>query len=307
MEFALMTEPQVGGTYEDILSAARWAERSGLVAFARSDHYYGWSRDPKPAATDAFATLAGLARETESIELTVLVAPFTFRHPAVVAKNATTIDEMSGGRLALGVGTGWNEEEHTAFGLPFPPWAERFARLEEGLGYLQACFGEGKFQGTYYHLDADVEPKKTGRLPIIIGGSGPKKTPELAGRYADEYNVFVSDPASIGARVEIVRASAERAGRDPDSIRVSVMGPITARATTAEYHAVLNERSRDRNMDVAELEDRWRKAFVPVGTPEQVAETLAAYAAVGVSRYYVQFVGVPGPAVLDEAFAAIPR
>ncbi len=307
MEFALMTEPQVGGTYEDLLSAARWAEHSGLVAFARSDHYYGWSRDPKPAATDAFATLAGLARETDSIELTVLVAPFTFRHPAVVVKNATTIDQMSGGRLALGVGTGWNEEEHTAFGLPFPPWAERFARLEEGLGYLRACFGNGRFEGTYYHLDADVEPKKTGRLPIIIGGSGPKKTPELAGKYADEYNVFVSDPASIGARVEIVRASAERAGRDPDSIRVSVMGPITARATRAEYEAVLNERARHRDMDVAELEERWRKAFVPAGTPEQVAETLAAYEAVGVSRYYVQFVEVPSPTVLEEAFAAIPR
>ena len=237
----------------------------------------------------------------------MLVAPFTFRHPAVVVKNATTIDQMSGGRLALGVGTGWNEEEHTAFGLPFPPRAERFARLEEGLGYLQACFGDGKFQGTYYHLDADVEPKKTGRLPIIIGGSGPKKTPELAGRYADEYNVFVSDPASIGARVEIVRASAERAGRDPDSIRVSVMGPITARTTRAEYEAVLDERARHRDMDAAELEERWRKAFVPVGTPEQVAETLAAYEAVGVSRYYVQFVEVPSPTVLDEAFAAIPR
>lgn len=302
-----MTEPQVGGTYEDILSAARWAERAGLVAFARSDHYYGWSRAPKAAATDAFATLAGLARETESIELTVLVAPFTFRHPAVVVKNATTIDQMSGGRLALGVGTGWNEEEHLAFGLPFPPWAERFARLEEGLGYLEACFDDGQFQGNYYRLDADVKPKKTGRLPIIIGGSGAKKTPELAGRYADEFNVFVSDPASIEARVQVVRASAERAGRDPNSIRVSVMGPITARATRAEYEAVLSERARARNMEVAALEERWRGAFVPIGTPDQVAETLAAYEAVGVSRYYVQFVDVPDPEVLDEAFAAIPR
>lgn len=254
MDLAMMTEPQFGGTYDELLAAARWAESHDIVSFARSDHYYGWGREPTPDATDAFATLAGLARDTTSIELAVLVAPFTFRHPAVVIKNATTIDQMSGGRLTLGVGTGWNEEEHTRFGLPFPSWAERFARLEEGLGYLRACLGDGQFNGEFYQLDAQVKPKKTGSLPIIIGGSGPKRTPELAGGYADEFNVFVSDPASIATRVEVVRRSAESAGRDPDAIRISVMGPITARQTRAEYEDLLAERAHQRGVDPVDLE-----------------------------------------------------
>jgi alkanesulfonate monooxygenase SsuD/methylene tetrahydromethanopterin reductase-like flavin-dependent oxidoreductase (luciferase family) len=307
MDLALMTEPQVGGTYEEILTVARWAEANGLVSFARSDHYYGWGRQPKPDATDAFATLAGLARETSRIELAVLVAPFTFRHPAVVLKNATTIDQMSAGRLALGVGTGWNEEEHVAFGLPFPPWQERFARLEEGLAYLRAAFGGGRFRGSYYHLDASVEPKKTGALPIIVGGSGPKRTPELAGRYADEYNVFVSDPATISARVQVLRRSAEAAGRDPDSIRVSVMGPIVAHQTRDGYEEILAARAAKRGVSTSDQELRWRAVFLPIGTTDQVGETLARFESVGVSRYYVQFVDLPSTEHLDEAFSGIPR
>lgn len=307
MDLAIMTEPQVGGTYDEILAVARWAEANNLVSFARSDHYYGWGREPKPDATDAFATLAGLARETTRIELAVLVAPFTFRHPAVVLKNATTIDQMSAGRLALGVGTGWNEEEHVAYGMPFPPWPERFARLEEGLAYLRAAFDDGRFQGTYYHLNASVEPKKTGPLPIIVGGSGPKRTPELAGRYADEYNVFLSDPASISARVQVLRRSAEAAGRDPDAIRVSVMGPIIAHQNRAGYEEILAARAAKRGVSTADQELRWRSAFVPIGTTDQVGETLAEFESAGVSRYYVQFVDLPSADQLDEAFSGIPR
>ena len=130
MEFGVMTEPQLGMTYDDQLDVARFAERIGLDVFARSDHY-GFPGFEDPHATDAFASLAGLARETDRIGLCVLVSPVTFRHPAVIAKSAATIDEMSKGRLILGVGTGWMEEEHAQFGLPFPEWGERFARLEE--------------------------------------------------------------------------------------------------------------------------------------------------------------------------------
>ncbi len=302
-----MTEPQVGGTYDEILACARWAEGNGLTTFARSDHYYGWGRNPKPDATDAFATLAGLARDTQHIQLAVLVAPFTFRHPAVVAKNATTIDQMSNGRFALGVGTGWNEEEHEAFGLPFPPWGERFSRLEEGLEYLRACFGEGSYDGNYYHLHANVEPKKTGPLPIIVGGSGPKRTPDLAGRFADEYNVFVSDPASIAERVRVLTAAAERAGRDPHEIRVSVMGPILVRETEAEYQQALGEAAAQRSMEPTVLESRWKKAHIPLGTTDQVADQLTAFAASGVTRFYVQFVDLPTTSELEAAFAGLER
>ena len=307
MEFGLMTEPQVGGTYDEILKCAQWAEDNGLTTFARSDHYYGWGRNPKPDATDAFATLAGLARDTQRIQLAVLVAPFTFRHPAVVAKNAATIDQMSNGRFSLGVGTGWNEEEHEAFGLPFPPWAERFGRLEEGLEYLRACFGDGSYDGQYYRLHADVEPKKTGPLPIIVGGSGPKRTPDLAGRFADEYNVFVADPRAITERVRVLATSAEQAGRDPDAIQISVMGPILVRETEAEYQQALHHAAAKRSMEPSELEARWKKAHIPLGTSDQVADQLAGFTAAGVSRFYVQFVDLPSKGELDEAFAGLAR
>ncbi len=141
-----MTEPQIGGTYEQILRAARLAEAEGLHSFARSDHL-AWQRDPAPDATDAFATMGGLARDTDSVRLAVLVTPITFRHPAIIAKNATTIDQMSGGRFDLGVGTGWNDFEHEALGIPFPESAERWARLEDALGYLEVAFAEEG--GTY--------------------------------------------------------------------------------------------------------------------------------------------------------------
>ena len=189
MHFALMTEPQMGGTYDQLLTIARWAEDRGLVSFARSDHYYS-SADPAHDATDAFATLAGLARDTETIRLCVLVSPVTFRHPAVIVKNAVTIDQMSGGRFDLGIGTGWMSEEHEAFGLNLWPMAERFGRFDDALHYVRAALGPqpARHDGTYYQLEADVKPGPTGPLPIIVGGTGKKRTPTLAGRYADEYN-----------------------------------------------------------------------------------------------------------------------
>ena len=138
MKFSIMTEPHLGGTYDQQLEVARWAEAEGLVSFARCDHYLSGD-DPTPDATDAFAVLAGLARDTTDIRLCVLVSPVTFRHPAVIAKNAVTIDQMSGGRFDLGVGTGWMELEHVNLGLPFPDWKERWIRFEDALNSLAAA------------------------------------------------------------------------------------------------------------------------------------------------------------------------
>ena len=201
MDFSLMTEPHLGGTYKQQLEAARWAESEALTSFARCDHYLSGA-DPTPAATDAFAVLAGLARETSDIRLCVLVTPITFRHPAVIVKNATTIDEMSGGRLDLGIGTGWMELEHEAFGIPFPDWGERFDRLEEALDYVDAAFGPDPavFEGDHYSLYADVQPKPTG-IRTIVGGSGKRRTPTLAGHRADEYNFFLPATMSCGSRI----------------------------------------------------------------------------------------------------------
>ena len=190
MEFGLMVEPQVGGSYAELRDLARWAEGQGLDAFARSDHFLN-QEEPAPS-TDALTTYGGLAEATDSIRLVVLVTPLTFRHPAVIAKTAATLDEMSGGRFVLGVGTGWMQSEHDAFGLDLPPLAERFDRLGETLAYLRAAFTSNEgFGGQYYHLaPIDVLPRPTD-LPIVVGGGGPKKTPTYAGRFADEIQSLV--------------------------------------------------------------------------------------------------------------------
>ncbi len=287
MRFSLMTEPQIGGTYDELLAAARWAEATGLHSFARSDHYYS-SRTPTPDATDAFATLAGLARDTARIRLCVLVTPITFRHPAVIAKTAATIDQMSGGRLDLGVGTGWMDLEHDVFGLPFPEWEERFDRLDEALAYLSAAFTGGRFEGRHYSIEADARPKPAG-IKTIVGGSGPRRTPALTGRRADEYNHFVATAAEIGPKVDRMRLAAADAGRDPSSVEVTVMGPVLVGADQATYRDLLGRAASERDQTAEELEARWKKAGIPMGTGEQAAETLAQLEQVGVDRYYLQW------------------
>lgn len=307
MDFALMTEPQIGGTYDEQLAAARWAEQNDLVAFARSDHYYS-SRDPKPDATDAFASLAGLARDTSSIRLTVLVTPITFRHPAVIAKSAATIDQMSDGRLDLGVGTGWMDLEHEVFGLPFPEWGERFDRFEESLQYLAAAFGDepADFTGDYYSLSGDIRPKPA-NLPIIIGGSGKTRTPRLAGTYADEYNHFIAPAADIAPKIGRVKAAAEAAGRDPNSIVMSVMGPVLVGADEASYREVLARAASERDRTSEEMETRWVEAGIPVGPPDRAQERLAELETAGVTKMYVQHLDLSDLSNLDETFSALGK
>jgi alkanesulfonate monooxygenase SsuD/methylene tetrahydromethanopterin reductase-like flavin-dependent oxidoreductase (luciferase family) len=290
MRFSLMTEPQLGGTYDQLLDLARWAEDQGMVSFARSDHYYS-SREPRPDATDAFATLAGLARDTSSIRLCVLVSPITFRHPAVIAKTAATIDQMSDGRLDLGVGTGWMDLEHDAFGLPFPAWSERFKRLSEALPYLRAAFehDHASMTGTHYSIDAEVRPRPTG-IRIVVGGSGPTRTPTLAGTYADEYNHFLASPEVLAPKINLLRKSALTAGRDPETIEVTVMGPVVTGSDEADFRERLSRAAAERAVDPDALLERLTDAGVPVGPPDRVKATLAALARVGVSRYYLQWI-----------------
>jgi alkanesulfonate monooxygenase SsuD/methylene tetrahydromethanopterin reductase-like flavin-dependent oxidoreductase (luciferase family) len=298
MRFVLMTEPQLGGTYDDLLFAAQTAERAGLYGFSRSDHYY-WSGEPGLPATDAFTTLGGLARETKRARLTVLVSPITFRHPAVIAKAAASIDEMSGGRFDLGVGTGWMEAEHTAFGLPFPPRKERFSRLEESLQYLRAAFTGGTFEGKFYAFDADARPRPSG-VNLIVGGQGPQKTPGLAGRFADEYNHFAIAPEQLALKIEVMKEAASAAGRNPDDITVSVMGPAMLAPDDARLSELFDKAAAFRNITVSELEERWATARTPYGTPEKVLDAFAAYAAVGVTKYYLQWFDLPDRAAVEE-------
>jgi alkanesulfonate monooxygenase SsuD/methylene tetrahydromethanopterin reductase-like flavin-dependent oxidoreductase (luciferase family) len=305
MRYSLMTEPQLGGTYDQLLELALWAESEGMVSFARSDHYYA-NREPRPDATDAFATLAGLARETTSIRLCVLVSPITFRHPAVIAKNAATIDQMSGGRLDLGVGTGWMDLEHDAYGLPFPPWSERFERLSEALPYLRAAFdeGHGSYSGEYYSLDAHVEPRPSGTR-IIVGGSGPVRTPTLAGTHADEYNHLSTPASTLAPKIEIVRRAAEEAGRDPDAIEITVMGQVITGRDEADFRDRVGQAAAARDTEPKELLDRWKTAGLPVGPPDQVAETMADLERVGVTRYYLQWLDLDDRDGLEMTWSAL--
>jgi alkanesulfonate monooxygenase SsuD/methylene tetrahydromethanopterin reductase-like flavin-dependent oxidoreductase (luciferase family) len=302
MQFSFMTEPQLGGSFEDLARAARLTEEAGLVSLARADHYY-WSAGPKPT-TDAFTSFGGLARELEKTRLAILVTPITFRHPAVISKCAATLDEMTGGRFDLGVGTGWMEAEHQAFGIPFPSWKERFDRLEEALQYIRASFSGQSFEGKYYRTDAEALPRPGG-VRLMVGGSGPEKTPALAGTYADEYNHFAIAPSDLAVKIDKVRKAALAAGRDPEGITMSVMGPAVLASTETGFSTLIADAARFRNVTVEALTERWQKAGIPMGTPEQAAPAFAAYEQAGISKYYLQWLDLSDHRGIDELMATM--
>jgi F420-dependent oxidoreductase-like protein len=289
MQYGFMVEPQAGGSYDRLLELARWAETAGFDVFARSDHYLDMENSVE--ATDALISLAGLARDTERIQLATMVSPLTFRHPAVMAKSAATIDQMSGGRMALGVGTGWMETEHDRFGIELPDVRERFSRLYETLAYLHACFGRsnGGFNGRHYTLaDIDVLPRPTGNLPIIVGGNGPTKTPTMAGRFADEYNMFTTDFETLAARRSVMREAAGAAGRDPDGVLISMIGYPVVGEDENDYRERLAARAAERDMDADEYRAMLETRSLLHGTRDHVATRLAELEAAGIGRFYIQ-------------------
>jgi len=289
MEFGLMVEPQVGGTYEELLALAKAAESAGFDSIARSDHYL--AGDKSAPTTDALTSLGGLARETSNIRLTVLVTPLTFRHPGVIAKTATTLDEMSGGRFELGIGTGWMESEHRAFGIPLPEMRTRFSLLFETLAYVHAATGrtEGGYSGRHFRLEnVDLLPQPLPHIPIIVGGMGPKRTPSIAGRFADEYNLFASSSEDLGARVEVMRKTAVDVGRYPEHIKLSITSSAVVGENEAEYREALAEAAAKRGKDPAELEADLSARRMLHGTYEQVDATIAEYENEGVRRIYLQ-------------------
>ena len=225
MEICTFIEPQNGASYDDQLAFARATEGLGFHGFFRSDHFVAFSGDGMPGPSDSWTILAGLARETSRIRLGTLVSSATFRHPAVLAIQVANVDAMSGGRVELGLGAGWNEREHAAYGIPFPE--KRFGPLEEQLavitGLWQTPVGETfDFAGEHYRLDAaPALPKPVqDRVPVIVGGGGPARTPALAARYATEYNYFGGDDPV--AKFDRVREACVEAGRDPGELRFSI-------------------------------------------------------------------------------------
>ena len=188
---------QARGSYQTLLDLSTWCESNNIERIGLPDHYIvGKQRKDKdePApALDLLTAIAGLVRDTESMIYSVLVSPITFRHPSVLLKMATTINEMAKNRFRLGVGTGWLEIEHELFGIPFPNLKTRFEMLEESLIYIREALSGNNlgFQGEYYQLEKfPVEPATLSEIPIIIGGGGKVKTPTLAGKYADEFNIY---------------------------------------------------------------------------------------------------------------------
>jgi len=236
VDFRVFVEPQQGASYSDQLAVAQAAESLGFSAFFRSDHYLAMSGDGLPGPTDSWVTLGGIARETSTIRLGTLVTSATFRHPGPLVISVAQVDEMSGGRVEFGIGTGWFEKEHLAYAIPFPPLRERFARLTEQLelitGLWTAPVGETfDYAGAHYAVnDSPALPKPVQRPhpPIIIGGSGAKKTPRLAATFADEYNVPFASLDTITTQFERVRDAVDAVGRPADSMIYSASFVVCA-------------------------------------------------------------------------------
>jgi F420-dependent oxidoreductase-like protein len=284
----IFTEPQFGATYDDQLAVAREAEALGYDAFFRSDHYLTMGPGlGEPGPTDAWVTLAGLARETERIRLGTLVTAATFRLPGPLAISVAQVDAMSGGRVELGLGSGWFEEEHRAYGIPFPPLGERFARLEEQLaiitGLWQTPVGERfSFAGTHYTLtDSPALPKpvQSPHPPVIVGGWGRKRTPALAARYADEFNLPFAPLADVRPQIDAAIAACEAAGRDPAT--------MTWSAALVLCCGEDEETFRKRAAAIGQEPDQLRSTGA-AGTVAEVTERLGAYVEAGIERFYLQ-------------------
>ena len=287
MELRIFTEPQQGATYDDLLRVALAAERLGYGAFFRSDHYLVMGdRDGLPGPTDAWITLAGLARDTSTIRLGTLVTAGTFRLPGPLAISVAQVDAMSGGRVELGLGSGWFEEEHTAYGIPFPSLAERFDRLEEQLEIVTGLWSTPvgstfDFDGAHYALTGSPAlPKPVQRpLPVIVGGGGPRRTPQLAARFAAEYNVpfrSLDDSAAAWARG---RAACEEQGREPGSLLLSAAQVLCCGSDETE----VARRAAAIGREVDEL-----RANGLAGTPDEVVAKATAFRDAGAERLYLQ-------------------
>jgi F420-dependent oxidoreductase-like protein len=290
MRFCLMLEGQEGVTWEEWVAAATAAERLGFEALFTSDHYFSVMRQRDRGSSDAWTNLGGLAALTSTIRLGTLVSPVTFREPAVLAKAAVTVDRISGGRVEIGMGAGWWEQEHRTHGFPFPPVPERFERLEEQLEIVHGLLTmeEFSFDGAHYRLeDAPFAPKgvQLPHPPIIVGGNGGPRLARLVSRWADEFNTVGVGPAEAGGRIRAVRDRLDADGRDQATLTTSVMTWCYVGATEADAMARI-ERARDRAMRAGRFEDELAelRATCVVGSPEQAAEQLSAYAAAGVER-----------------------
>ncbi|MBA3235529.1 MAG: TIGR03560 family F420-dependent LLM class oxidoreductase [Chloroflexi bacterium] len=300
-----MLESQQGLSYGDHAAIAKRAEANGIETLFRSDHYTSFPGPSGQPTTDAWTVMAGLARDTDRIGLGVLVSPMTFRHPGSFAKVVTTVDEMSGGRIEVGVGAGWNEEEHRQLGLAFPPIKERADLMEDTLAILHGLWGEPdgwSYEGHQVSLEgAQFDPKPVdvpgrpctpiggARPRLLVGGQGSPRTYRLAARYADEFNLSSSGPDLARERFALVDAACEAIGRDPATITHSTMAGVLIGRTDAEIAARMTAAvqafgsGEDEQAWLDERLERWI-----TGTPDQAREMVRRFADAGVERIMLQ-------------------
>jgi alkanesulfonate monooxygenase len=284
MELRVFTEPQQGASYDDLLRVAKTAEELGFGAFFRSDHFLGMGTDGLPGPTDSWVTLGALARETSTIRLGTLVTSVTFRLPGMLAVQVAQVDQMSGGRVELGIGAGWFGREHEAYGVPFPDTPVRFDMLEEQLAVvtgLWATDGGFEFTGKHYTVtDSPGLPKpRQAKPPIILGGSGRPRSAALAAKFADEYNLAFT-PFEEGLPViDRVKRACEDAGRDPASLITSSAQVLCV----GKYDAEVERRAAAIGHDA----DRLRATQLG-GTVQQVLDKIGRYAESGQTRLYLQ-------------------
>ncbi|HEX7067892.1 MAG TPA: TIGR03560 family F420-dependent LLM class oxidoreductase [Candidatus Limnocylindria bacterium] len=298
MRFALMTEPQQGLSYDEILAIARAAESAGLEAFFRSDHYASFPGGSGKPTTDAWATLAGLARETSTIRLGTLVSPVTFRIPGNLAKVIQTVDEMSGGRVEAGFGAGWNADEHAQLGIPFPDIGERYDMLTEQMAIIHGLWTEPDgwgYDGEHWQVRGAVrhgEIARGGRKHphILFGGKGGPRLAGLVARYGDEFNLNSASPEDAPEAYARVRKACEEIGRDPNQVVYSAMtGVLVAetegdlRARVADLLSALGQGETDGDAWLAERRRRWI-----MGTPDEAHERVQAFEERGTQRIMLQ-------------------
>lgn len=286
MDLRIFVEPQQGATYSDQLAVARRAEECGYGAFFRSDHFLAMGREGLPGPTDAWTTLAGLARETSTIRLGTLVTSVTFRHPGVLAVQVAQVDEMSGGRVEFGLGSGWFADEHSATGVPFPDTPTRFDQLEEALAIITGLW-ETPVGETFCHdgahwpiTNSPALPKPTQqRIPLVMGGMGKRRTPELAARYATEFNLPFHPMEETRRQFDNVAAAVTAAGRRPEELVWSNALVLCAGSTDQE----VARRASAIGREVDELRQNGL-----CGSPAEIVERLGQWAAQGTQRVYLQ-------------------
>jgi F420-dependent oxidoreductase-like protein len=286
VDLRIFTEPQQGATYDDLARVAVTAEEHGFEAFFRSDHYLAMGRDGRPGPTDAWVTLAGLARDTSTIRLGTMVTAATFRLPGPLAISVATVDQMSNGRVELGIGAGWFAAEHRAYGIPFPTVRERFDRLEETLAIVTGLWStpDGErfsYAGRQFTLaDSPALPKPVQKPhpPVIIGGLGQTRTPALAARYADEFNVPFASVEDTAGQIDLVRTARDEIGRS-DSMVFSAAQTTAVGAAEAEFAR--------RAAAIGQSPESLRSGGLG-GTVNEVVDRIGAYAELGVTRMYMQ-------------------